>query len=79
MTEAVADGAPAAVVTAGAPPVAGVVGLVLEQPAIATAITTRTIAMILIREYFILIPPNMLDIPDNVPFDTGIRMSGSSW
>jgi hypothetical protein len=34
------------------PVVAGVVGLVLEHPAIATAITTSMIAMILIREIF---------------------------
>jgi hypothetical protein len=39
-------------VAAGVPPVAGVVGLVLEHPAIATAITTSTIAMILTREIF---------------------------
>jgi hypothetical protein len=48
----VPDGAPAAFVAAGVPPVAGVVGLVLEHPAIATAITTSMIAMILIREIF---------------------------
>jgi hypothetical protein len=49
---AVPDGAPAAGVAAGVPPVVGVVGLVLEHPAIATAITTSTIAMILTREIF---------------------------
>jgi hypothetical protein len=48
----VPDGAPAAVVAAVVPPVAGVVGLVLEHPAIVTAITTSTIAMILTREIF---------------------------
>jgi hypothetical protein len=56
----VPDGAPAAVVALGVPPVVGVVGLVLEHPAIATAITTSMIAMILIREIFILFPPDML-------------------
>jgi hypothetical protein len=71
------DGAPAAVVVAEDPPVAGVVGLVLEHPAIATAITTSMIAIILIREIFILTPPYAMDIPDNVPNETGIRMSGS--
>ena len=54
--EVVPDGALAAVVAAGVaavvPPVVGVVGLVLEHPAIATAITTNIIAMILIREIF---------------------------
>jgi hypothetical protein len=40
---------------AGVVPVAGVVGLVLEHPAIATAITTRMIAKILIPEVFILV------------------------
>jgi len=44
------------VVVAGVPPVAGAVGLVLEHPAIATAITTSMIAMILIREIFKTIP-----------------------
>jgi hypothetical protein len=39
-------------VATGVTPVAGVVGLVLEHPAIATAITTSTIAMILTREIF---------------------------
>ncbi len=48
------DTAPADVVV-GVPPVAGVVGLVLEHPAIATAITTRMIAKILIPEIFILV------------------------
>jgi hypothetical protein len=38
---------------AGVVVVAGVVGLVLEHPAIATAITTRMIVMILICEIFI--------------------------
>ena len=47
------DTAPADVVVTGV--VAGVVGLVLEHPAIATAITTRMIAKILIREIFILV------------------------
>jgi hypothetical protein len=70
--EVVPDGAPAAVVAAGDPPVAGAVGLVLEHPAIATAITTSMIAMILIREIFILVPPYMIEMPDNVPDDTGI-------
>ena len=54
------DVAPPVVVAAGAPPVAGAVGLVLEHPAIATAITTSKIAMILIREIFILFPPYMI-------------------
>ncbi len=40
---------------AGVVPAAGVVGLVLEHPAIATAIITRMIAKILIREIFILV------------------------
>jgi len=57
----VPDGAPVAVVAAGVaavvpPVVAGVVGLVLEHPAIATAITTRMIAMTLIREIFKITP-----------------------
>jgi hypothetical protein len=38
------------------PVVAGVVGLVLEHPAIATAITTSMIAMTLIREIFKITP-----------------------
>ena len=59
--EVVPDGAPAAVVAAGVaavvpPVVAGVVGLVLEHPAIATAITTSMIAMILICEIFKITP-----------------------
>jgi hypothetical protein len=58
--EVVPDGAPAAVVAFGVPPVAGVVGLVLEHPAIATAITTSMIAMILIRENFKILPPDMM-------------------
>jgi hypothetical protein len=50
--EVVPDGAPAAVVAAGVPPVVDVGGLVLEHPAITTAITTSMIAMILIPEIF---------------------------
>jgi hypothetical protein len=51
--EVVPEGAPAAVVAFGVvTPVVGVVGLVPEHPAIATAITTSMIAMILIREIF---------------------------
>jgi hypothetical protein len=51
--EVVPDGAPAAFVVFGvAATVVDVVGLVLEHPAIATAITTSMIAMILIREIF---------------------------
>jgi hypothetical protein len=50
--EVVPDGAPAAVVALGVPPVVGVVGVVPEHPAIATAITTSMIAMILIHEIF---------------------------
>ena len=49
--EGLPDVAPPGVVP-GVPPVAGVVGLVLEHPAIATAITTSIIAMKLIREIF---------------------------
>jgi hypothetical protein len=52
--------APAAAEVAGVPPVVGVVGVVLEHPAIATAITTSMIAMILMREIFILFPPYMI-------------------
>jgi hypothetical protein len=52
---------------AGVVPVAGVVGLVLEHPAIATAITTMMIAKILIREIFILISSVYPKLPDNVP------------
>jgi hypothetical protein len=52
--------APAAAVVAGVPPVAGAVGVVLEQPAIATAITMSMIAMILIREIFKLLPPDIM-------------------
>jgi hypothetical protein len=44
------------VVADGVPPAGGVAGLVLEHPAIATAITTSMIAMILIREIFKTIP-----------------------
>jgi hypothetical protein len=40
---------------AGVVETAGVVGLVLEHPAIATAITTRVIAKILIPEILILV------------------------
>ncbi len=62
--EVVPDGAPAAVVAAGVAAVvavvAGVVGVVLEHPAIATAITTSMIAMILMREIFKIIPPDMM-------------------
>ncbi len=59
--ETVPAGAPAAVVAFGVvPPGVGVVGLVLEHPAIATASTTSMIAMILIREIFKLLPPDML-------------------
>jgi len=67
--EVVPDGAPAAAVVAFGvvPPVAGAVGVVLEHPAIATAITTSMIAMILIREIFKLLPPDMLNLPDNLP------------
>jgi len=49
----VPKGEPVTVVAFGVvAPVVGVVGLVPEHPAIATAITTSTIAMILIREIF---------------------------
>jgi hypothetical protein len=66
--EVVPDGAPAAVVAAGVAAVVpvvvavatGVVGVVLEHPAIATATTTSMIAMILIREIFKIIPPDMM-------------------
>lgn len=58
--EVVPDGTPAAVVAFGVPPVAGAVGVVLEQPAIATAITMSMIAMILIRELFKLLPPDIM-------------------
>lgn len=76
---AVPDGAPTAVVAAGVPPVVGVVGAVLEHPAIAMAITTSTITMILLREIFKRIPPDMIVIPDNVPADTGIADAGIKW
>jgi len=62
--EVVPDGAPAAVVAAGVAtvvvPVVGVLGLVLEHPAIATPITTSVIAIILIREIFKTNPSSYL-------------------
>jgi hypothetical protein len=77
--EAVPEGAIPVVVAAGVVPVAGAVGLVLEHPAIATAITTSMIAMILICETFILSPPYLMTMPDKrLPGyrnpDAGIKM-----
>ena len=77
--EVVPAGAPAAVVGAGVPPVVGAVGVVPEHPAIATAIMTSMIAMILIREIFKLLPPEIMCMPDNVTLDRGIWMSGLRW
>ena len=58
--EEVPDGAPAAVVDVGVATVVCDDGVVLEHPAIATAITTNMITMILLRETFKLIPPDMI-------------------
>ena len=60
-------------------PVVGTVGLVLEPPAIATAITTSMISMILIREIFKTTPSRYDENADNVTpdwrnLDVGIRM-----
>jgi hypothetical protein len=52
--DVVLDKVPAAVVGNGVPPVVVDGVLVLEHPAIATAITTNMIARILIRETFII-------------------------
>jgi hypothetical protein len=78
--DGVPEGAPAAVVAFGVvPPVVGAVGVVLEHPAIATASTTNMIAMILIREIFKLLPPDMMYMPDNAIPDRGLHMPGLSW
>jgi hypothetical protein len=62
-------GATPAVVAVGAFPESPDVvdGVWVEHPAIATAITTSMIAMILIPEIFKLIPPDIMKIPDTSP------------
>jgi hypothetical protein len=66
--EVVPDGAPGVVAATVAavvvPVVAGTVGLVLEQPATATAIMMSVIVMILKREIFKQLPPDMMYLPD---------------
>jgi hypothetical protein len=64
--EVVPDGAPGVVVAAAivVPVVAGTAGLVLEHPAIATAIMMSVIVMILKREIFKQLPPDMMYLPD---------------
>ena len=67
--EVVPDGAPGVVVAAAVaavvvPVVAGTAGLVPEHPAIATAIIMSVIVMILKREIFKQLPPDMMYLPD---------------
>lgn len=75
--DVVPDGALTAVVAPGVaavvPPVVGEVGLVLEHPAIATAITISMIAMIPICEIFKSTPSLYYDMPDNAIPDGDIR------
>jgi len=71
--EVVTDGAPVAVVAtgvvvpvvivaAGVAVVVGDDGVVLVQPVIATAMTTRMITITLVRKIFNLIPPELMVI-----------------
>ena len=67
--DVVPDGAPGVVVAAAVaavvvPVVAGTAGLVPEHPAIATAIMMSVIVMILKREIFKQLPPDMMYLPD---------------
>jgi hypothetical protein len=52
--------APAAIVATAVVPVAGDDGVVLAQPAIATAMMTRMITMTLVPKIFNLIPPDII-------------------
>jgi len=76
--DVVPDGAPGVVVAAAVaavvvPVVAGTAGLVPEHPAIATAIMMSVIVMILKREIFKQLPPDMMYLPDMQTLVRGLQ------